>query len=274
VAASDPTDVPADVPEQAVDELYALPVTEFTSRRDALARDLRGAGEREAAAWVKGLRKPSAPAWIVNQLARARAREAKDLLRAGDALRAAHERVVAGTGDADELRAAAETEHAAARALVADAPGLLDRDGHAPSRATLEKVTETIRAVALDDEARAGFERGRLTRERTASGFGPATGVATSKGRPRSGSRGGRDAGSKDRVARDAARQALEEARAEQRERAREVRAAERELAGAQREGERVRARLERAEADLERARSRESRSQARVSRAETELGR
>src|SRR3954452_6186046 len=92
MATSDPTDVPAGVPEDAVDELFGLPIDEFTPRRDALAKELRGAGERDAAAWVKALRQASAPAWIVNQLTRTRAREAKELLRAGDELRSAHER--------------------------------------------------------------------------------------------------------------------------------------------------------------------------------------
>jgi hypothetical protein len=189
VAASDPTSIPAGVPEDAVDELYGLALDEFTPRRDELAKELRRAGKRDAAAWVKGLRKPSASAWVVNQLSRTRARERQDLLRAGQELRDAHERVVAGDGDAGELRAAAEAEHAAASALASDAPGFLDREGHAPSRATLDRVGETIRAVALDDEARAGFETGRVTRERSASGFGPVGVAAPAGPRPRSGGR-------------------------------------------------------------------------------------
>ncbi|HKP90138.1 MAG TPA: hypothetical protein VJT75_09215, partial [Thermoleophilaceae bacterium] len=113
--ASDPTAVPDGVPEDAVDELYGLPIDEFTPRRDALAKELRGAGNRDAATWVKGLRKPSAAAWLVNQIARARARDARALVDAGEALRAAHEGVVAGAAGADELRAAVEAEHEAAR---------------------------------------------------------------------------------------------------------------------------------------------------------------
>src|SRR4051794_37239529 len=138
VAANDPTSIPAGVPEDAVDELYGLPLDEFTPRRDELAKELRRGGQRDAAAWVKGLRKPSAAAWIVNQLARTRARARRDLLRAGQELRDAHERVVAGGGDAGELRAAAEAEHAAAGAPPPAAPGFLDREGHAappPGRA-------------------------------------------------------------------------------------------------------------------------------------------
>jgi hypothetical protein len=281
VAASDPTDLPGGVPEDAVDDLYGLPVDEFTPRRDALAKELRSGGKRDAAAWVKGLRKPSAAAWIVNQLARTRGREAKELLAAGDALRAAHGRVVAGEAGADELRAAADAEHEAARALAADAPGFLDRDGHAPSGPTLEKVAETIRAVALDDEARAGLEKGRLTRERSASGFGPLSASAPPARKQPAGRKDGErkppgkaKARAKAKpAARAAARKALEKARTEQRARARDVKAAERELATARREAERAQTRLERAAADVEEARAREAEAQSRMRGAEAELG-
>jgi hypothetical protein len=288
VTASDPTNVPAGVPARAVDELYGLPIDEFTPRRDAVAKELRGSGKRDAAAWVKGLRRPSAAAWIVNQLARTRAPERTELLRAGDALRTAHERLVAGAGDPDELRAAVDAEHEAARRLLADAGGFLDRDGHSPSRVTLEKVAETIRAVALDDEARAGFEKGRLTRERSASGFGPLSAAAAAtpsrpaRGKPagrarklapkaKATGRAGRDARAAATAAR-AARKALERARGEQRGRARDVKVAERELAAAQREAERAGRRLERAAADVEEARSREAEAASRVAEAESQL--
>jgi hypothetical protein len=287
VAASDPTDVPDGVPDDAVDELYCLPIEEFTPRRDALAKELRGDGQRDAATWVKGLRKPSAAAWVVNQLARSRTREAKELLAAGDGLRAAHERVVAGEAGADELRAAADAEHEAARALVTDAPGLLDRDGHPPSGPTLERVAETIRAVALDDEARAGFEKGRLTRERSASGFGPLSPSgpvarrkdgkrkAPAKARPAARGRvrgAGREPAPKAKP-KAGARKALEKARTEQRARARDLKAAERELEAAQREAERAQARLEGAATDLEEARAREAEAQSRTREAEADLG-
>jgi hypothetical protein len=237
----------------------------------------------------------------VNQLARTRARERTELLRAGRELRDAHERLVAGDGDASELRAAAEAEHAAASALASDAPGFLDREGHAPSRATLDRVAETIRAVALDDEARAGFEAGRLTRERAAAGFGPLAGAAPAEPKPRGGGGGERrkQAGAKPagggraaskrgakgvtdaqraaraeaRAARDTARRELKEAKAAQRAHAREVKAAERELADARREAERAQRRLERATSGLEEARSRETGAESRVAQAEAELG-
>jgi hypothetical protein len=262
--ASDPTVVPHGVPEDAVDELYGLPIDEFTTRRDALVAELRSAGKRDPAAWAKALRKPTAAAWIVNQLARTRAREAKELLSAGDELRTAHERLVAGEGTPDDLRAASEREQTAAGALLADAGGFLDRDGHAPSDATLEKVAQTIRAVALDDEARAGFEHARMTRERTAAGFGPVAGAVASPrrkgGRAKPGTTARRSA---------AARDALKKARAGQRERARALEAAEGELTAAEREAEQAARRLKRARADADKARSQLADAESRLAELE-----
>ena len=107
MADNDPTQLPKGVPEDAVDALYGLPLEEFTPRRDELVKELRSGGGREEAAWVKGLRKPSAAAWLVNQLARTQKSEARRVLDSGDALRAAQDQALAGKGGRDELGSAA-----------------------------------------------------------------------------------------------------------------------------------------------------------------------
>ena len=55
----------------AVAGLYRLPLAEFVPARDQLARQLRAAGDREAARQVASLRRPSISAWAANQLAQA-----------------------------------------------------------------------------------------------------------------------------------------------------------------------------------------------------------
>ena len=50
--------------------LYAEPLASFTPARDALAKDLKAAGDTEAAARAKSLRKPALAAWVVNLLVR------------------------------------------------------------------------------------------------------------------------------------------------------------------------------------------------------------
>jgi hypothetical protein len=50
----------------ATADLFSGPLTDFVSRRDALAKALRASGDRAAAAAVKSLRKPSRLAWALN----------------------------------------------------------------------------------------------------------------------------------------------------------------------------------------------------------------
>ena len=45
--------------EDDVDELYALPLDQFTAARNALAKRLKKEGDKEAAATVQTLKKPS-----------------------------------------------------------------------------------------------------------------------------------------------------------------------------------------------------------------------
>src|SRR5438876_8333043 len=84
-----------------VDRLYTVPLDQFVAERDALARDLKKAGDSQAAAEVKALRKPSVSAWAVNQAVRADPAAADELVEAGRAVRAAQRRAVEGGGSAD-----------------------------------------------------------------------------------------------------------------------------------------------------------------------------
>ena len=54
--------------ESVVDQLYGLPLEEFTKARDAEARRLRAEGDKDAAAAVKALEKPTKAAWAINQV--------------------------------------------------------------------------------------------------------------------------------------------------------------------------------------------------------------
>jgi len=147
------------------DDLYGLPLERFVPERGALARKLRSAGRREDASAVAALRKPSIAAWAVNQLARSQSRAMAELFEAGDALREAQSRVLAGRADARALRAATERERAAVDALLDKARGLLSPGGHQPSPASLDRVAETLHAAALGQDAQALVGEGRLVRE-------------------------------------------------------------------------------------------------------------
>jgi hypothetical protein len=282
MAVSDPIALPQGVPEDEVDDLYGLPPDEFTPRRDELAKELRVAGKRDEAAWVKALRKPSAAAWLVNQLVRTQKSDTRRMLERGDALRVTQERALARQASREELARATQEFAEATRMLLSKAPGFLDRRGASPSQITLDRAAETLRAIFLDDVARAGFAAGRLTREHRAAGLGFALSgpaAAAPAGPHKTTKRGKRpkpDATAA--TAKEAERRARERARAHavamearSRHRARQgdVSEAQRDLREAERELEGAQRRLERAKQALERARDREADARRRVEQAE-----
>jgi len=170
------------------DELYGLPLEQFIPERTALAKELRAAGERDEAAAVAALRKPTVAAWAVNQLVRSQRKAVAALLAAGDELRKAQDELLAGRGDARALRSANERERTARERVVETARGLLTAEGEELSAAVLERVDETLHAAALDDAAREQVRGGRLERELRHAGLGFGEGVLAAgppKAKPR-----------------------------------------------------------------------------------------
>jgi hypothetical protein len=139
------------------DDLYGLPLGEFTAARDALAKRLRGEKRREDADFVKGLKRPSVAAGAINLAVREHG--ADDLLAAGEELRSAHGALLDGSGDAAAVREATAREREAVREFARLALG------EGASGATEEKVRATLHAASVDDEVRELLEAGRLERE-------------------------------------------------------------------------------------------------------------
>jgi hypothetical protein len=160
-----------------IDDLYGLPLAEFTPARNALAKRLRGDGEREAADEAGSTRKPTASAWVVNQLVRRKGKQIEDLLSLGGELREAQAGLVA-KGDAGDVLALSERERGLVEDLVEKGSGILEASGGRASEATREEVRETLHAAALDEEAAAAVAGGRLVKERRAIGLGLGAGGA------------------------------------------------------------------------------------------------
>ncbi|WP_205699371.1 hypothetical protein [Conexibacter sp. SYSU D00693] len=165
----------------ALDDLYAADPAEFTARRDALARELRQAGDRAAADEVKALRRPSQAAWLVNRLARERGDDLEAVLAAGRELAAAQEAAIGG-GGGDALRGAQ-------RALRAAVEGLVQSVAAGESQTTVERVRATLHAAAGDDDLRERVAAGRLEREVTAIGFGGEVSAPAKPARPSPGAK-------------------------------------------------------------------------------------
>jgi len=150
------------VPDR-VDQLYGLPPEQFTAARNALAKDLAKAGDREAAAEVKKLVKPNKAAFALNQIARRQPGEVDLLLRTGERLREAQR--LALEGDASQLRTAARAEQDQVDRLV-DAAAALAGPG------AEDRLRATLRAAAIDPEAGARLRQGRLVADVEPAGFG------------------------------------------------------------------------------------------------------
>jgi hypothetical protein len=234
--------------ERELDGLYALPLEQFTKARNDLAARLRKAHQDDVAATVRALKKPSTVAWVANRLARDHAKQVDGLLQAAGRLRDAQQRSLGGEASADEVGDASAAEREAVRALLASARSILGARTTAP---LLERLSQTLRAAAIDDNASALLQRGRLTEELKAAGFGPLEAVAGQRGR---GDEVARAARERVTALRGEARRLEEEARTAERAAADASRAAEilgDEAAEKRSEAKRAASELAEAEADL-----------------------
>ena len=165
------------------DDLYGLPLDEFTKARDELAKELRTAGKKEAADEVKSLRKPSVSAWAVNQAVRRRPQDAKALVKAGDELRKAQRGVVSGR-DPGGLREATAAHRRLVEELTDEARAAMDERG-AASAATVTRVAQTLRAASIDKEASKALTAGTLAEDVEQAGFGPLLAAVPSGAPPK-----------------------------------------------------------------------------------------
>jgi hypothetical protein len=243
--------------DDALDRLYGLSLAEFTPARDELARDLRKAGEREAADEAKALAKPSISAWAVNQLARKEPMQIRGLMTAGERLRSAQAGVLLG-GDPDELQAALQRQRDVVAALLDSAEHILATEGHPASQATLDRIRGTLTAAAADEEGTRLVESGLLTKDLEPAGFG-RLGPAEGKAPRRKSARSSRPRRTEERAKKQRvgeAQRELDELRAQVAEQKGLARRAASEARKAQAELERLTAQLEAAKDKLARARS------------------
>ncbi|MEA2901659.1 MAG: hypothetical protein QOH36_1546 [Actinomycetota bacterium] len=157
--------------EDDVDALYAADPDGFVAARQALAKRLKAEGDKAGAAEVAALRRPTAAAWAVNQLARRHGGEVAGLVARGDDLRRAHERLLAGGRDDDTVAAGRRRREAIAD-LVDQAAAILTESGRAAD-AHRDAISATLDAASLDQAAGAEVVAGRLSKElEPPSGFG------------------------------------------------------------------------------------------------------
>ena len=259
--------------EQKIDELYALPLAEFTAARNTLAKSLKG----DDAARVKRLEKPSVVAWSVNQLYWVERRTFERLMTTGKALRAAQ--IAALKGHSSDLRSATADHRSALADAVAAASRIAGGSGAHPAADPLSRMLEALSVLPdlpaapgrfTDIVQPAGFEAlagitPRLQAEEAKPAAHPA-GKATSS---RSSTRTDAAAEREREKAAAAERKAAEAVVADARRALLQATAAEERLSA---QVERARQQLSRAEADLAQASGAVREARGELSRAETAL--
>src|SRR3954452_2359436 len=163
--------------EAVADELYALAPEEFTAARDRRAAEARANGQAALAGQIRGLRKPTQGAWVVNLLARERPEQLNELLELGASLRSAQASL-----QGDELRRLSTQRGQVVGALARDALNLAREAGRTPTAAVQREVEQTLEAALADPDAAETVRAGRLSSALSYAGFGtPAEAGAVPK---------------------------------------------------------------------------------------------
>jgi hypothetical protein len=136
--------------DSVANELYAGDPAEFVALRTAKARQAKAAGDPALAERIRALRKPTAAAAIINDMARHRSDELAALADVGEKLRKAHSSL-AGT----DIRALTRRRHELVNQALSTAPKMSD--------AVAREVEATLEAVVADPRAAREATSGRLS---------------------------------------------------------------------------------------------------------------
>lgn len=147
------------------DTLYAGAPGDFTAARDARAKELKRDDPALAAA-VKGLKRPSVAAWLVDQLVRHDPDAVHDLLQVGAALREAQASL-----SADQLRAFTKQRRQLTATVTTRARALGRELGVRATESVAEQVEATLTAAVLDEDAGAAVATGLLVTALRAAGM-------------------------------------------------------------------------------------------------------
>jgi hypothetical protein len=149
-----------------IDELYRLPLADFTAARNALAKTLTG----DEAKRVRALVKPTLVPWAINQVFWKARPTYERLLKSGDALRKAQISALKGSGG--DVRRASEAHRKALADALREATRLAEAEGSRPGADDLGRMLEALSlAATLPDRP------GRLTEIVQPAGFEALAGV-------------------------------------------------------------------------------------------------
>jgi len=141
-------------------DLFAVPPEEFVATRDRLARELRAAGDKEEAAAVKRLRRPTIPVWALNQVGSIDPRAIRELVAASEDARTAQHDVLEGA-DADQLRSALARRRDAISAVARSARRAVEESGR-PGDAQARDIENALHTVVGSPSLTADLARAEL----------------------------------------------------------------------------------------------------------------
>ena len=142
-----------------LDDLYAAPYDRFITERNALAKNTE---DKDEASRIKALRKPTLPAWAINQVARLHGGELRHLVELSDELRRAR---------GEQVRSMSKERNASVASLVERARAVLTEAGHSASATNIERITNTLQAASVDPESLDDLLAGRMSTDMEPSGF-------------------------------------------------------------------------------------------------------
>lgn len=165
--------------DPVIDRLFTVPPTQFVKARDACVAEARRAGQRELAATVKGLRRPTSSAWATNLLAHQRQAQLEQLLDLGATMRAAQT-----NPDATQLRGLSQQGRELVGALITEAKHLASDLGQPLTAVATQEVEATLNAALADADAADELKAGRLVLPLSYTGLGITISEDTGQTRP------------------------------------------------------------------------------------------
>ena len=148
---------------------------EFAATRNVRAAEAQSAGDRDLAAAIRHLRRPTTSAWLANLLVRRRPTQIAQLLELGTAMQRA-QADLAG----EEMRQLSQRRQEVVTSLSDSARQLAHELGKQASDATMRELEETLEAAIADAGSRDALASGHLAAAMRYSGLGAEwSGVAT-----------------------------------------------------------------------------------------------
>ena len=155
-----------------IEELFAAPLKEFTSARNAKVAALNAAGHGAEAKLLERLGKPTVSLWAVNQLARLAPKQVSHFV---DLVQQARRNQLRDPRAAAEAMQAQRAELTTLSKLAAQA---MTKAAYRASSAALGRISNTLLAAAVDRHLAEDLQHGRLSAELPAPGFEVLAGVS------------------------------------------------------------------------------------------------